>query len=82
MHGFKYEISGATMNEISLEQISLAYKKLKQYAYYNKNDLHIREKVSVFEADPEFKRRISKLHGFINGKIPKDHSILIICLVK
>jgi len=68
MHGFKYEISGATMNEISLEQISLAYKKLKQYAYYNKNDLHIREKVSVFEADPEFKRRISKLHGFINGK--------------
>lgn len=40
-------------------EVLLAYKKLKQYVYYNKNDLHLRKKLSDFEASPRFDKEIA-----------------------
>ena len=45
----------------SLQLVEIAYKKFKQYAYYEQLDLFQREKIAKFECDSSFNKKLIRL---------------------
>ena len=50
----------------SSKLVEIAYKKFKQYAYYEQLDLYQRNKIAEFECDSRFHKKLSRLSKIID----------------
>ena len=50
----------------SLQLVEIAYKKFKQYAYYEQLDLFQRKKIAEFECNPNFDKKLTRLSEIID----------------
>lgn len=58
------------MSKILLEQVRLAYKKLKQAVYYEKSDLQLRIQLAKFECSDAFEDSLSIIQETLNAENP------------
>lgn len=59
------------MNQISFEQVSLAYRKLKQAVYYDKSDLCLRSRLAEFECSEKFEQSLTRIEKVVNQDTPR-----------
>jgi len=57
-------------NTYSLQDIQLAYQKLKSYFYYDNTSLHIRESLAKFESSGDIDEKFKRLSKIINSRKP------------
>lgn len=57
----------------NLEQVEIAYRKLKSYVYYDKTDLRLRKRLAEFECDPDFEKNLAAVHAVVNSRRPSRH---------
>ncbi|MFD1122544.1 RNA-directed DNA polymerase [Methylophilus flavus] len=60
------------MNELPQNLIEIAYKKLKQMIYYEKNHLFLRERLAEFECGNDFASRLADLNRVITMNDPSS----------
>lgn len=58
--------------EIEEFHVELAYRKLKRYVYYDKNDLHLRHRVAEFECSKNFKKQLAAVRRVVNNNSPLE----------
>lgn len=51
----------------------VAYKKLKQMVYYEKNHLFLRKRLAEFESSDDFELRLSQFEQIISNENPTEH---------
>jgi len=54
------------MEELQIDLVEIAYRKLKQYVYYEQLDLALRNKLALFEEDDSFEDNLEKLKRLIS----------------
>lgn len=59
---------------LKLDDIERAYKKLKNYVYYDNTTLFLREKLAEFESSNQFEQNISDLFNFIDSNKSVENS--------
>jgi hypothetical protein len=54
------------------QEVWTAYKKLKSYIYYEKNDLPLRERLAIFECSPDFLENLKNVEMVAASKAPEE----------
>ncbi|MCE3269701.1 MAG: hypothetical protein K0S57_98 [Ramlibacter sp.] len=53
-------------------EIELAYRKLKSYVYYEKNNLALRERLAMLECSAKFEGKLLAVQKVSDGKEPAN----------
>lgn len=70
------------MSKIELEDIEIAYRKLKSYFYYDTFSAITRESIAKFEAEGNVDEKFESIRKFLNSKNPKTNKTFLNYLSK
>jgi len=56
-----------------IQQVKVAFRKLKRLVYYDKANLILRRRLARFENNPEFPQQLEKIVTVLNSKKPENH---------
>ncbi|MFZ4580299.1 MAG: reverse transcriptase domain-containing protein, partial [Myxococcota bacterium] len=57
------------------DQVWSAYRKLKRFVYYTKNDLELRQRLATFERAADFESRLNAVRAVVDSPNPSDTSL-------
>lgn len=58
--------------KIEAHHVDTAFRKLKRFVYYDKNDLHLRHRLAEFECSSNFKKQLLSVKKVLNNKEPSN----------
>jgi len=62
---------------VDLEDVNLAFRKLKEYVYFDRNDLALRESFAEYECQTDLDKQLKRLCAVLSEPAPEKSSIFL-----